>query len=374
MAKKYRVVQFGTGFVGHLALRAIIAHPDLELVGVWVHGQDKVGMDAGTLAGLDHKTGIKATNDIDAIIALKPDCISSGAGADGREDWMANAHSRFLAAGINMVSSSISGLVNPDAHVDRAMISMMNAAAMQGGASYFSSGIEPGFMSDTLPLTLSGISQNWKSIRVQEILDYSTWIPNEVEKLMGDVLGFGRPMDYVPLLFQPGHLTYVWGGPITLMARALGVTLDEVREKVWRHPANESFEVKGFQTIEKGTAEAFRFELQGIVDGREAIVLEHVTRLRPGTAMQWDSGRQGDGYYVYIEGDPRMTLHMTVTGPDGDHHTGGILATATRLVNAIPLVCDAKAGLITPLDMPMIIGRGLYHPHATGIGRSHKVL
>jgi 4-hydroxy-tetrahydrodipicolinate reductase len=287
---------------------------------------------------------------------------------------MADVHSRFLAAGINMVSSSISGMVNPEAHVDRAMIEKISGAANEGKSSYFSSGIEPGFMSDTLPLTLSGMSQDWKTIRVQEILNYSTWIPNEVDKLMGDVLGFGRSMDYVPLLFRPGHLTYVWGGPVTLMARALGVTLDEVREKVWRHPADESFEVKGYQTIEKGTAEAFRFELQGIVDGREALVLEHVTRLRQGTAPQWDSGAEGDGYYVYIDGNPNMTLHMAVTGPDGDHHTGGILATATRLVNAIPYVCDAKPGLLTALDLPMIVGRGLYRPNAKASLRTHKKL
>jgi len=217
-------------------------------------------------------------------------------------------------------------------------------------------------MSDTLPLTLTGLSQYWRSIRVQEILDYSTYIPSEVDKLLGDVLGFGRPLAETPILFAPGRLTYVWGGPVNLVARGLGVRLDEVRERVWRHPAAATYEIPGFGTVREGTADAFRFELEGIVDGRPAIVLEHVTRLRPDTAPQWPQGEHGPGYYVFVDGDPRMKLHVTCVGPDGDHHAGGILATGTRLVNAIPAVCAARPGLISTLDLPPLYGRGLYRP------------
>src|SRR5262249_20950885 len=138
------------------------------------------------------------------------------AGGDGREAWMADAHCRFLEAGSNVVSSSIVGMVDPRAHPDRALAARLDRAAKRGGVSYFTSGIEPGFMSDVLPLALSGISQHWSRIRVREILDYSTYIPTEVEKLLGDVLGFGRAMAYEPLLFAPGRLTYVWGGPVSL--------------------------------------------------------------------------------------------------------------------------------------------------------------
>jgi 4-hydroxy-tetrahydrodipicolinate reductase len=360
--QKLRVAQFGTGFVGHFALRAILEHPELELVGVWVHGEKKEGLDAGELAGTKRRSGIRATRSLDEILALRPDCVCSAAGGDGREEWMADAHCRLLEAGSNVVSSSIVGMVDPQAHPDRALAHRLDAAARRGGVSYFTSGIEPGFMSDTLPLTLTGISQYWRSIRVQEILDYSTYIPSEVEKLLGDVLGFGRPMDYQPVLFAPGRLTYVWGGPIHLMARGLGVVLDEVRERVWRHPAAASYEVPGFGTVRAGTADAFRFELAGVVGGREALVLEHVTRLRPDTAPQWAKGEFGPGYYVEVDGDPRIRCHTSCVGPDGDHHSGGILATGTRIVNAIPAVCAAPAGVISALDLPPLFGRGLYRP------------
>jgi len=357
----HRVIQFGTGFVGHFALRAIIEHPDLDLVGVWVHSDEKVGLDAGEIAGTP-TTGIRATNDLEALLEIPADCICSAAGGDGREEWMTEVHARMLEAGRNVVSSSIVGMVDPDAHPDRALAGRLDEAARQAGVSYFTSGIEPGFMSDTLPLTLSGISRTWEKIRVREILDYSTYIPSEAEKIMGDILGFGRPIDESPILFTPGRLSYVWGGPVTLMAKGLGVELDEVREKSERYPASERFDVPGFGAIEKGTAEALRFELQGIVDGREAIVLEHITRLRPESAPEWPRGEAGDGYYVSIAGDPNLECHVTCTGPDGDHHSGGILATATRLVNAIPAVCAAAPGTLSALDLPPLHGRHLYRP------------
>jgi 4-hydroxy-tetrahydrodipicolinate reductase len=359
---KLRVVQFGTGFVGHFALRAILEHPGLELVGVWVHSEAKEGRDAGELAGLTRRTGIRATRSLDELLALRPDCVCSAAGGDGREEWMADAHCRMLEAGANVVSSSIVGMVDPHAHPDRALSARIDAAARRSGVSYFTSGIEPGFMSDTLPLTLTGLSQYWHAIRVQEILDYSTYIPSEVDKLLGDVLGFGRPLDELPILFAPGRLTYVWGGPIHLMARGLGLALDEVRERHWRHPAREGYEVPGFGRVRAGSADAFRFELAGVVGGREALVLEHVTRLRPDTAPQWPQGEHGPGYYVEVDGDPRIRCHATCRGPDGDHHSGGILATGTRIVNAIPAVCAAPPGVLSALDLPLLSGRGLYRP------------
>jgi 4-hydroxy-tetrahydrodipicolinate reductase len=360
-----RVVQFGTGFVGHFALRAILAHPELELVGVWVSHPAKVGKDAGELAGIARETGIRATDSIEAILALDPDVVCSAAGGDGREAWMAEAHARFLRRGIDVVSSSIVGLIDPVSQADRALVKVVADAALAGGASYYTSGIEPGFMSDTLPLALSGISEFWRRIRIQEILDYSTYLPSEAEKILGDILGLGRPLDYQPMLFAPGRLRFVWGGSVAMVARGLGVPLDAIEERVWRHPASESYRVAGFGEIARGTAEAFRFELAGVAGGRDAIVLEHVTRMRPGSAPDWPQGEFGQGYTVHIDGDPQLRCHIACAGDgSGDHHRGGILATGTRLVNAIPAVVAAQPGLLSTLDLPPLIGRGLYRPDA----------
>ena len=360
--KKYRVIMFGTGFVGHFSLRAIIEHPELELVGVWVHSPEKIGMDAGDIAGT-RRAGIIATNSIDELLALKADCVCSGAGGNDREAWITDVHCRFLEAGLDIVSASIVGMGHPPSYPKRDLMKRIEDAAIRGKATFVTSGLDPGFSSD-FALNLASVSQYWRSIRVQEITDYSTYLPRETEHLLGAILGFGRPMDYQPLMFTPGRLFDVWGGPsVTLMANALGLKLDDVREIFWRHPADETFDVPGYGTIKKGTQEAYRFEVQGIVEGRPAIVFEHITRMRKGSARQWTEGEFGEGYYVQIDGDPAIRSYVCFTGPRGDYQYGAILATAAKLVNAIPAVCKAPPGAISmPMDLPVITGRGLYRP------------
>src|SRR5580698_10197759 len=102
----YRVVQWSTGNVGRHALAGIDAHPELELVGLFVSNPDKVGCDAGELAGLGHAMGVVGSSDIDALLALQPDCIVHTAMADDRMFEALADLDRFLAAGINVVSSS----------------------------------------------------------------------------------------------------------------------------------------------------------------------------------------------------------------------------------------------------------------------------
>jgi 4-hydroxy-tetrahydrodipicolinate reductase len=356
----HKVIQWATGFVGHFALRAVIEHPDLELVGVWVHSPDKVGKDAGDLCGLG-RTGIQATNDIDALLALDADCVCSAASGDEREAATVDLMCRMLESGKNIVSTSVVGLVYPPSFPDQRLVQKLEAACRTSGKSVFTSGIEPGFASDTLPLVISGLCQYWTSIRVMEILDYATYCPASkavAQQILYDRMGFGMPMDYVPNLFKPGVLTYVWGGPVHAIAAGLGVTLDAIQEVYERRPAPDDFEIQA-GPIRKGTAAALRFAVQGIIAGRPAIVLEHITRLRPDLAPDWPQGSNGPGYYVMIEGDPKMTCHFDQQNATGDHVAGGILATATRVVNAIPAVCQAPPGLLTALDLPLVTGRHL---------------
>jgi hypothetical protein len=365
--KKYRVIMFGTGFVGHFALRGIIEHPELELAGVWVHTPEKIGLDAGDIAGTA-KTGILATNDIDALIANGADCLCCAAAGSGREDWITEVQSRFLAAGINVISSSVAGMTYPAAYARQDLVQQIEAAAQQGNTSHLTTGMDPGYSSE-LALSLSQMSQYWTQIRVQEIYDYSTYMPSSAEFLLGVSLGFGKPMEYHPPVFRPGTLTAVWGSPsVTLIADALGVKLDEIREVYWRHAADESFEVPRLGLIEKNTQEAYRFEVQGIVNGKPAIIAEHITRLRKNSAPHWPMGDLGEGYYVRIEGDPLIKGHASFTGPNGDHQYGAILGTGMKLVNTIPAICQARPGILTaPIDLPAVMGRGLYrHGNASG--------
>ena len=108
-----RVFQFSTGNVGVHALRSIIERPDLELVGVHANSAAKVGCDAAELCGLAPLTGIAATDDIDALVALGADCVVYTSQAETRPMQAIDEISRFLRAGTNVVGTSFVWLVAP---------------------------------------------------------------------------------------------------------------------------------------------------------------------------------------------------------------------------------------------------------------------
>ena len=331
----YRVVQWSTGNVGRHALAGIAAHPELELVGLFVSNPDKVGRDAGELAGLDATVGVAASSDTEALLALQPDCIVHTAMADNRMGEALDDLERFLRSGCNVVSSSPVFLQFPAP--DDPMATPLDAAAKEAGVSLFVNGVDPGFANDALPLVLSGISERIEEVRCSEVLNYNTY---NQPMVLFDIMGFARPLDDIPMLLLPGVLTMAWGSVVRQIAAGLGVTLSEVTEWYEREPAPEDFEVDA-GTVPKGTAAALHFEVRGMVGDKAVVVLEHVTRL------------------VQITGEPNYTLDLQLMGTDGDHNTAGLKATAMRLVNAVPAVVAARPGLVTALDLPLISGRGL---------------
>lgn len=347
----YRVIQWSTGNVGAYSLRVIIGHPELELAGLWVHGESKEGCDAGELCARP-PIGIHATRDAEALLSMEADCVCYTATADLRPLQAIEDMCRILASGKNVVSSSVVGLVHPTT-MNENVTRQLEAACQKGGTSFFTSGIDPGFANDVLPLTLSGLCERWESIRIQEVVNYATY--NQPEVVFG-TMGFGQPMDAVPLLLTPGALSMAWGGTIRLLADGLGVELDEIRQIHEKVAAPESFETP-IGTVKEGTMAALRFEVQGIVNGRPALIVEHVTRLRDDLAPEW--ARSDGGYRIIIEGVPSITVDLQMADEKGDHAVGGVILTATRLVNSIPAVCEARSGLLSALDLPLITGRGL---------------
>ena len=254
--------------------RASTPIPTSQLVGVYVSNPDKVGHDAGELAGLVSTFGVAATSDVDALLALEPDCIVHTAMADDRIFEALQDLERFLAAGINVVSSSPVMLQYPAP--DDPLAAPVIAAAEKAGVSIFVNGVDPGFANDALPLVLSGVSERIEEVRCSEVLNYNTY--NQPMVLFG-IMGFGGAMDEVPFLLTPGVLTMAWGSVVRQIAAGLGVTLTDVTEWYEREAAPEDFEVDA-GTIKAGTAAALHFEVRGMVGDRAVVVLEHVTRLR----------------------------------------------------------------------------------------------
>lgn len=355
--KPLRVVVWSTGTVGRHAIAGVDAHPDLELVGVWTSTPEKAGQDAGELAGLGRTLGVAATTSRDELLALAPDCVVHAAMTDDRVFEAIEDLTGLIRDGVNVVSSGPVILVHPQGTLPDEMISGIDEAGREGGASLHVNGIDPGFANDVLPLAMTSLSQRIDHLRVSEIADYSTYYQPVV---MGELFGFGQPMDTRPMLWEPGILGTAWGPVVQLLAEGLSVTLDEpLLERVDRRPAEVDTPTVSVD-IAKGTIAAVRFEVVGTVGGVPRITLEHVTRTAPDQVPEWPQPSEGGGCYrVEIEGEPMMRVDFTHRGENGDHNVSGMIVTAQRLINAVPAVCAAMPGLLTPLDLPLVTGRGL---------------
>jgi len=352
-----RVAQIGTGNVGVHSLTALINNPDFELTGVWVSSDSKAGKDAAELAGLSGSTGVKATTDLDEVLAAKPQCVVYNAMADNRLVEALEDYRRILAAGVNIVGSGPVFLQWPWQVIPDEMIAPLEEAAREGNSSLFVNGIDPGFANDLLPLALAGTCQSIEQLRCMEIVNYATY---DSATVMFDVMGFGKPMDEIPMLLQPGVLSIGWGSVVRQLAAGLGLELDGLEEIYVREPAPEDFEIASGH-IAKGTAAALRFEVIGLVGGAPAVVLEHVTRLRDDLCPEWPQPAQpGGNYRIEITGEPCYAMDVCLSSPNGDHNHAGVLATAMRIVNAIPAVVAASPGICTTLDLPLVTGKGLY--------------
>jgi hypothetical protein len=341
---------WGTGNVGRAAIRAVVAHPALTLTAVLVHDTAKVGADAGTLADLDHELGVAATDDLAAMLASKPRAVAYAASGDIRPDDALTDVVRAIRAGAVVVTPSLYPLYDQRNAPPELREPVLDAIA-EGGGSLFVSGVDPGWGNDILPLLVSGLGSTVDTVRCQEIFDYSTYDqPDSVRYLVG----MGQPMDYQPPMLMAGVPTMVWGGQVRLMARALGVELDAVRETLDRRPLDAGVTTRTMGEFTQGTQGAVRFEVQGIVGGEPRIVIEHVTRIHPSCAPDWPQPPSGAGAHrVVIEGRPRIEVTVEATDEGENRSAGGNATAAGRLVNAIDWLVDAKPGLYDALDVPL---------------------
>ncbi|HSV40114.1 MAG TPA: diacylglycerol kinase [Nocardioidaceae bacterium] len=352
-----RVAQIGTGNAGMLTLRQLINDARFELVAVGVSTPEKVGQDAGVLAGLDVTTGVTAVGRLDEVIAARPECAVYCAMGDTRPVEATNDVRRLLEAGIDVVGSAPGTLQYPWDTMPAKVIDKVEAAAQAGNASVYITGVDPGFASDLLPLALASTCQRVDQIKCYELADYATYDGAEV---MFDLMGFGKPVTDTPLLFLPGVLGLAWGTAIRMMAAGLGITVDEIVEHWEAEPAPESYDIAAGR-IEKGTIAALKFSISGMVAGHPAIVVEHVTRTRDDLRPDWARPAHGGGSYrVEITGEPNYVVDIVPSSEHGDHNHAAIVAACGRIVNSIPDVRAAAPGIRTTLDLPLPTGRGTY--------------
>jgi hypothetical protein len=352
-----RVAQVATGNAGKLTLRQLIADDRFELVAVSTSTPEKVGVDAGTLAGLEVTTGVAAVGDLDALLATEPDCVVYCAMGDTRPREATADVCRILEAGIDIVGSSPGTFLYPWGSMPQKVIDKVEASAQAGGSSLYITGVDPGFASDLLPLALASTCQRVEQITCYELADYATYDGAEV---MFDLMGFGQPVDSTPMLFLPGVLGMAWGTAIRMMAAGLGIEVDEIVEDWEAEPAPESYDIAAGR-IEQGTIAALKFSITGMVAGHPAIRVQHVTRTRDDLRPDWARPVSGGGAYrVEITGEPSYVVDIVPSSEHGDHNHAAIVAACGRIVNAIPDVRAAGPGIVTTLDLPLPTGRGTY--------------
>ena len=344
------VIVWSTGGIGSNAVRAVAQRQDLKLVGVWVHSPEKHGRDVSELCP-GGPSGLTATQDAEALIGLKPDCVVYAASGPERDAAAVPDYERLLRAGINVVTTTSTRLVFPPVY-EQAAQDRLAEAAKEGGASLYASGIFPGFASDQLALVASTLSGRIHTLRVLEV-SLNDHYP--VASVMMDGMGFGRPLDFEPHLGRPGIIPTVWQAPIHLIARGLGVQLEDIHGRLERSLTDRDIEV-AFGTIQAGTCGAVRTVASGVVHGREAIVIEHVIRMARDVAPEWPTSENDATYLVEIEGDPDIQLRLSLGEAEGhDAGNSAMAATAMRVVNAVPYVVAAAPGLLSSLDLALTV-------------------
>jgi hypothetical protein len=358
----YRVVQWGTGWAGRQAIPGVLAHPELELAGVYVTSAEKHGRDAGELAGIA-PVGVTATTDIDEIMALGADChLFMLMGHRPKAVRAATAQiAAILEAGQNVSQTSLVPLYYPE-HAPAEMRDPIEAACRAGRSRCYSTGVYPGVMSDVIPMALLAGCERVDKIRVTEILNYIQYYGSAEAKL----IGIGGPMEQAEELAHrvaEGTKTLVAAG-IRHLGDRLGMEVEEIRTgDVGVAPAVERAEVEGF-VIEPGTFGALRHVTQGWVDGRPIIEFAFVTRYDNHAAPDWPAARGGYGgcYRIEVDGSLSLDVDINLVGhrrtPEetmgfatSSAQLGAYLMTTAPAINAIPYLCRAEPGLYGSMDL-----------------------
>jgi hypothetical protein len=346
---KLRVIQWATGGVGKAAIECVLNHPQLELVGCWVHSADKDGLDVGQIIGTG-ELSVAATTSVDEVLALDADCVMYSPLVPKDEEVMA-----ILRSGKNVVTPV--GWVYPD--LSNPAVKAIAEAALDGGVTLHGSGIHPGGITERFPLMLSSLSSAVTHVRAEEFSDIRTYnAPNVVRHIMG----FGGTREEAMQGPMASLLESGFKMSVRMIADHMGFRIDpNIRTIQEIAVATSDIDYDPFP-ITAGTVAARRFRWQALADG-EPVITAAVNWLMGEANLEpaWNFGGRGERFEVEITGDPTVSLTFKGLQPpsiaEGLQRNPGVVATANHCVNAIPDVCAAEPGIKTYLDLPLFAGR-----------------
>jgi hypothetical protein len=333
-----RVVQWDTGNIGIRSLQAVIEHPNLTLVGVYVHSPAKAGRDAGELCGLE-PTGVLATRDLDEIVKLKADCVVYMSRALDLDEVCT-----LLASGTNIVTTC-SEFHRPNS-LAPAIRERVEAACIEGGTSIHSTGISPGFITEAVPLVLTSVQRRLEHIWIDEYADLSQ--RNSPEMLF-DIMGFGHPTtDFDQRRID--HVAGNFGPSLELLAEALSLPLDSVVATGEIATARHTTEIAA-GTLEAGTLAGQRITIAGMKDGEQLLRFRANWFCTTDLDPEWDV-RSAGGWHVSVAGD--VPMEVAIVFPFGLDQMAAIAPglTANPAVNAVAAVCAAAPGIRSTMDLP----------------------
>lgn len=342
-----RVVQWTTGNVGKQSVMAIAGNPGLELVGCYAWSDDKVGKDAGELCGVE-PLGVAATNDVDALLSSKPDCVVYNPMWHSTDELV-----RILEAGVDVVTTAafINGRrLGPDR--DR-----LADACERGGASLFGTGVSPGYV-ELLGIVCAGISDRVDKVTVSEAAHTMGYDSPDTEK----PAGFGRPIDDPGLAAMTAEGTAVFGEAVAMVADALGVELDDIVCECEYAKALEHLDL-GSWSIDAGCVAGVAASWQGRVGDRTIVELNVRWKKAPVLEPDW---KIEDGWVIEVQGRPTVRTTVQFLPPPDfqaqsleDFMVLGHIMTAMPAINAIPAVVAARPGIVTYNDINLPLPRGL---------------
>lgn len=346
-SRRYSVVQWATGNVGSRALRRVIEHPGLDLAGVWVSNPDKVGRDAGELAGVA-PVGIKATNSIEDVLALKPDCVLYMPHVNVVDEVC-----RMLEAGINIVSTRME-YQNP-AGLDPADRARIEEACRKGKTSIHATGSSPGFITEAIPIVLTSISRSLDRVTISEFADTSS--RNSPEMLFGPMMGFAaKPGNLNQAMME--HMRGSFSPSIGLIAQAVGLPFDDVQVRGAQGIARKDTQIAA-GLVPAGTVAATRTVVSGLHRGKPVMNFEAIWYVSSDvdTSDGEDWNFRDSGWRVLVEGDTPLEVTIRFPVPEERYADFTPNLTAHRPINAIPFVVAAEPGFATTVDLPQVIAR-----------------